>query len=270
MRDKENGSTLNTAIYRKSTHTNIYINWNSHSPTSWKIGTIKTLVKRAFDIVSTKKHLEEELKFLLHTFSDLNQYPKQLVESIISQERRNRNRNIQLNITPSNYNKHITLSLPYAGPKGENIINKMKKQISKTINKYQNNTIQTTNTRVTYNTKYLGSKFPIKDITKFKHNHNIVYKAKCPEKDCTSSYIGQTKCRLEKRAIQHNKTDTNSHLLKHSKMKNHLRTWLNDFEIIGRGYKTDFKRKISESLHIKDFHPDLNVQKISYNLSLFN
>ena len=87
MRDKENGSTLNTAIYRKSTHTNIYINWNSHSPTSWKIGTIKTLVKRAFDIVSTKKHLEEELKFLLHTFSDLNQYPKQLVESIISQER---------------------------------------------------------------------------------------------------------------------------------------------------------------------------------------
>ena len=42
---------------------------------------------------------------------------------------------------------------------------------------------------------------------------------KCPDSQCNSNYIGQTKCRLLKRVIQHNKQDKNSNLLIHSNDK---------------------------------------------------
>ena len=120
----------------------------------------------------------------------------------------------------------ITLTLPYAGYKGETIINKMRKHINKTIPNTNATKIQ-----IIYNTKKLGSKFKIKDQTKKEHQHNVVYHAKCPDPQCNSNYIGQTKCRLLKRVIQHNKQDKNSNLLIHSNDKSHHRVWLDDFEI---------------------------------------
>ena len=47
-------------------------------------------------------------------------------------------------------------------------------------------------------------------------------------------------------------------------------TKTNDFEIIGKGFKSNFKRQISEALHIKEKAPDLNIQKDAYRLSLYN
>ena len=43
-----------------------------------------------------------------------------------------------------------------------------------------------------------------------------------------------------------------------------------NFEIIGEGFKSNFKRQISEALHIKEKAPDLNIQKEAYRLSLYN
>ena len=70
--------------------------------------------------------------------------------------------------------------------------------------------------------------------------------------------------------IQHNKMDKGSHVLNHSKKKCHRRVWLNDVEILGQRYTSTFKRKISESLYIKELKPDLNKQKDAYRLKLFN
>ena len=123
--------------------------------------------------------------------------------------------------------------------------------------------------RIVYKAKRLSSKFVVKDKTQLKHLHNVVYHAKCPNKKCKSRYIGQTKCRVGKRTIEHNRTDKKSHVLKHSKKSRHRRIWLNDVEILGQGYQNDFKRKISESLFIRTLKPDLNVQKEAYKLSLF-
>ena len=102
------------------------------------------------------------------------------------------------------------------------------------------------------------------------HNQVILLVAKCPDPQCNSNYIGQTKCRLLKRVIQHNKQDKNSNLLIHSNDKSHHRGWLDDFEIIGKGSKSNFQRQISEALHIKAKAPDLNIQKDAYRLSLYN
>ena len=75
---------------------------------------------------------------------------------------------------------------------------------------------------------------------------------------------------MEKRAGQHAGTDTNSHLFKHAKKTKHRKIRVSDFKIIGKGFRSDFTRKISESLYVKELKPDLNVQKDAYKLSLFN
>ena len=93
---------------------------------------------------------------------------------------------------------------------------------------------------------------------------------KCHDPQCNSNYMGQTKCRLLKRVIQHNKHDKSSNLLIHSNDKSHHRVWLDDFEIIRKGFKSNFKRQISEALHIKEKVPDLNIQKDAYRLSLYS
>ena len=161
---------------------------------------------------------------------------------------------------------NVTLCLPYAGEKGEQLVKKMKKNITQVLKKGNKDT----KIRIAFNSKKLGSKFPVKDQTEPKHLHNVVYHADCPNKKCESDYTGQTRCRIERRTIQHNRTDKNSHLLQHAKQTRHRRVWLPDFKILGSGYKSDFKRRISESLFIKSLKPTLNVQQDAYRLSLFN
>ena len=75
--------------------------------------------------------------------------------------------------------------------------------------------------------------------------------------------------RLSARIIEHNKRDKHSHSLKHSNESKHKRVCLKDFTILGNGFNSKFKRKISESLMIKEHKPDLKLQKDS-NLKLFN
>ena len=86
------------------------------------------------------------------------------------------------------------------------------------------------------------------------NKHNVTYAAKCPT--CGNKYVGQTKCRCSKRVMEHNAKDNNSNLLRHARESKHTRVWLKDFKILGSGYSSDFKRKISEALYIKDLMPN--------------
>ena len=45
---------------------------------------------------------------------------------------------------------------------------------------------------------------------------------------------------------------------------------MKNVKILGRRYKSDFKRRISESLFIKKLKPDLNKQKDAFKLKLYN
>ena len=160
----------------------------------------------------------------------------------------------------------LTLHLPYAGVEGAAIICKLQKSITNTVNK----TRKKVKVATVYKATRLGSRFNLKDKIAFENQHNVVYHGDCPNKKCVSNYVGQTKCRMEKRGGRHAETDKQSHLFKHAKKTKHRKIRCVDFRIIGKGYRSDFTRKISESLHIKELKPDLNVQKDSYKLKLFN
>ena len=70
-------------------------------------------------------------------------------------------------------------------------------------------------------------------------------------KRSAKSYVGETDRRIEKRIMDHNKRDKNSHLLKPSREKNNQHVWENDFKVLGNNYPSNFKMKINEALLIK-------------------
>ena len=127
-------------------------------------------------------------------------------------------------------------------------------------------------TRVTYSGTKLGSKFTkIKDKTIKEHQHDVVYYVKCPESQCSEDYTGETAPRLSERLLEHNGRDAKFYRVKHAIEKCQKYIKIEDFYVIGKGYRNStFKRKVAESLVIKDVRPTLNTQQKSVPLKLFN
>ena len=169
---------LETSVFRKATNTNIYMNWYSHAPKQWKIGTLRSLIKRSVIICSNQKLLEKELNYLRNVFCRINNYPLKLVNDVIKKESEKTN-------NVNNYeNEHIEenkdtiqILLPYAGTQGNNLINRMKKQLKKYLQ-------QNTKVITIYQGTKLSSQFSIKDTGSFEHKNNVVYNGKCPENEC--------------------------------------------------------------------------------------
>ena len=59
---------LKTKVYRKPTHTQQYINWNSSHPNNMLLGVLKGLIHRAHVICDEKEDLLEELELLRNVF----------------------------------------------------------------------------------------------------------------------------------------------------------------------------------------------------------
>ena len=75
-----NNHYIDTAVYRKKISTNIYLNWNSFGPNSWKWGTLRTVATRAFEICSIDKFLEEEIEYIRAVFYHQNNYPLWVID----------------------------------------------------------------------------------------------------------------------------------------------------------------------------------------------
>ena len=78
----DNG-TLNTQVYRKKTHTDQILNYNSNHPTQHKISCIKTLFNRIDTHCSTEESKRDERKHLYSTFHK-NGYPLDFVNKVLS------------------------------------------------------------------------------------------------------------------------------------------------------------------------------------------
>ena len=154
----------------------------------------------------------------------------------------------------------MKLILPYAGKQGAQLTSKTKKQQVLPDN---------VKTMVTYQSKKLVSKCPVKDQIDFQHQNNVYY-GKYPNPNCKDDYIGETERRVIERVIDDNKQDKKPHTLKHSRDKLHNHDWEDDFNLLGNNYQSNIKRKISESLFIRQLKPSLNKQDKSIPLNLYN
>ena len=90
-------------------------------------------------------------------------------------------------------------------------------------------------------------------------------------KNCLESYSGESGRSLIERVNEHSGKDINSHIFKHSMATNHRTVTLDDFTVLSSGYRNrKFKRKLSESLFIKQNRPTLNRHGTSVPRKLFN
>ena len=80
-----NGESIETTVFRKSTNNDIYLNWNSFAPNTWKKGTLKTLVQLAYTVCSTDQYLQNELDQLKNVFHMKNGYPKWVINQVLDQ-----------------------------------------------------------------------------------------------------------------------------------------------------------------------------------------
>ena len=161
-------------------------------------------------------------------------------------------------------NKAAHLSvLPYAGSKSEKRIKSMKNSLKCVLP-------EDVTTGLTYSGTRLTSKFTkIKD--KPVYQHDIAYYVKHPEIQCSEDYTGETTRRLSERVLDHNGRYAKSHLVKYAIGKCHKYPKIEDFNVNDKGYRNNtFKRKVVESLLIKDVRPTLNTHEKSVSLKLFN
>ena len=125
-----------TAIFRKPTNNDIYLNWNTFARDSWRRGTLKTLLECVYIVWSTNGVLQNELKYLVRVFHDTNNYLHYVIKKILKQvqdEKNQQNDNVQTAAIPdernTNRKKEHFLLVPYQGKKGDYVIKSMKKRM---------------------------------------------------------------------------------------------------------------------------------------------
>ena len=234
------------------------MHWNSFASNNWKWGTLKTLVRRAYETCSTDEYLRDELKHIRSMFNEINNYPHWVISKVFKEIKNKQayQRNIFQDNNDEDQKQHL-LVLSCKGHKGEQVVNSMRKRLNVVLPR--NVKIKTS-----YTGKSLSLCFKTKDRMKFEHEH-----VKCPEESCTDYYIGESGRSVLERVKDHNGRDKSSHMLRNSIEKNHTEVTMNDFKVIGQYYKNNVrKQKIAGALLIKQFRPTLNVQEQSVVLKL--
>ena len=115
--------------------------------------------------------LESTYLDLKNTFHKENGYPLWMINQVMEIVKETINTETIWTsqfIFEANNDKLHSLILPYAGPKGKIIIKSMNNNIQQIL---PNNV----KTRITYTGRKLGTSFQIKDLTKNKHEHDLIY-----------------------------------------------------------------------------------------------
>ena len=82
-----NSSSTETTVYRKLTHNDIYLRWDSFLSNNWELVTLKTFLLRAFVIFFNKQLLNKEIEHILYVFHHSDGYPKSVFQNVISKDK---------------------------------------------------------------------------------------------------------------------------------------------------------------------------------------
>ena len=125
----QNDGSLSTTVYRKPTHTNQYLQWDSHHAISNKYSVISSLLHRAKGICSTQEQLEEEQTHIHRVLSSCN-YPGWAINRMKLKTNtpvKPKNSNNSNKDTKSNTIKRSYITVPYMKGLSESIKNMCKR-----------------------------------------------------------------------------------------------------------------------------------------------
>ena len=243
--------SLNTKVYRKPTHTDLYLQWDSHHAIAAKYSMINTLHHRAKAVCSNKQLLKEKEDHLQKVLTE-NKYPmwvlnrvKLKTKATQAQDQCKKN-NTSAKDTPGNKKSYMVL--PYVKGLSESMKNVGKKHgIQKCFR--GGNTIK--RLLMTPKDKYHISK-----------KCSIIYRFKCNRVECDDEYIGESSRTFGERFKEHLRAP--SPIFDHYNITGH-ETSIENFSIVGREDQ-NLIRAIKEAIYIRVDSPSLNRNIGKYHL----
>ena len=235
-------NTLSTSVYRKPTHTDQYLHWDSNHHITAKHSVYNTLAHRAKTVSSTQDSLDQELLHI-KTALQLCQFPNWALnqwEHSFKHPSHTSNNNNNSNNSSNNQdlnNKYkATIVVPYI-PKTADRFKRICKSKNIQVHFKGTNTLRTTLVNP-------------KDKDHKSKQTGVIYQYQCPHIQCSSSYIGESGRSLGDRVKEHLKAPSPIHL--HSATTGHPLD-PNQFNIIHKEVQCQ-SRTIKEAMfiHVQD------------------
>ena len=172
----EQNGTFSIGVYRKPTHTDLYLPWDSNHNLSAKYSVIKTLTHRAHTICSTPKLLQAELNHLEEALGHCK-YPKWAIKKVFKQQQlRKENKHKPRTTNKSIKRSHIVI--PYVPSICESIKN-IGKKYGVAVYFKGNRTLK-------------NILLSPKDKDEMANKSSIIYSYCCGEIDCNEEYVGES------------------------------------------------------------------------------
>ena len=244
---------LSITVYRKPTHTDQYLQWDSHHHLSAKFSVIQTLSHRASTVCSDPELLQKEKEHLRKALTKCN-YPKWALDKV---EKRLNKPTRQVNDGGSNSAQTANQGVQSKGHIVIPYTQGLCESIKRICGRYG---IQTHFKGGTTIKNLLVSP---KDKDPMVNQSSAIYWYQCGDLGCDDEYIGETSRTFGERYKEHLKAPSAIH--HHSTITGHT-TNHNNFQIVGReGH--NLARNIKESIYIRVNNPSLNNNIGKFNLS---
>ena len=177
----DNG-VLTTSVFRKKTHTDKYLSFDSHHPFNHRVSVIKTLFDRAEKLCTTQGDKDDEIQHVT-TALLANGYPRDIVSKYGHVKKGTRSDRME---------PKATVVLPYV------------KNVSESIRRI----LTPLNIRTCFRPVRTLRQFLVhpKDQLPISRVSGVVYSIPC--QDCDKTYIGQTGRTLEHRVKEHKRAYT--------------------------------------------------------------
>ena len=231
---------LSFSVYRKPTHTDQYLQFNSNQPLNHKLGVIRTLRHRCETICSTEEAKLLELEHLKKVLS-VSGYTK------TSWDIASRPKPPAAPRDPPETRKKGHITLPYVGHVSDALARTIRKTGVAVHMKPYNN-IRSHLVRP-------------KDKVKKEDKPGVIYHIQCG--DCAESYVGETGRQLKDRILEHQRRST-SPMFEHLTRAEHSFT-TNEVTILHQEQEW-FRRGVAEAIHIHQKSPSLNRDRGRHNL----
>ncbi len=236
---------LETAVYRKPTHTDKYLSYNSHHPVSHKKSVAKTLLQRAKHLPSNSDSQANEREYVLNILRE-NNYPKDFLKNCLNPSACRNQNNSEGDISIKGY-----AVVPYI----QGVTEPIKRILSNC------NIKVTLKPYLTLGHIFAKPKDPIPTNQKT----HAVYSIPC--NDCEKEYLGQSKRQFGTRLKEHQKAVSTlnkgkSALAEHVCDTKHAIAWENS-KIITTNNRYG-QRRCLEAWHINMNQHALNRDDGSY------
>ena len=245
--------TISFTIFRKPTHTEKYLDYDSNHPIEHKSSVVRTLLHRAFTLCDIE-HRQQEVNHISDALQN-NGYPKSLIkkheQKLVSKfnDTNHQRNNDPTSNDPISDGKQPYVSIPY--------IPGVSERISRVFKKYDVKVAHQPTRKLRNELCHLKDQRPVQERA------GVVYKIDCG--DCNAKYVGETGRQVKDRMTEHQRDIANKK--KASKVYEHVSRTGHNFKFDNVSVLDNCSNKKTR-LHLESIHTYQQNNSINRSLIL--